>query len=157
MRNGQELAPLFVDDHYDFNFQATRRPQSNNKVMPGDELIAECVYDTSERKNATVGGQATTNEMCAVFLMVHPIPKLSACLQVPSLGTQLGSVDMPWTFGEYEPGVSEVKVRNAVEENMPNLDWTNPDLVKKFEDIRRFGKVIEVCWTKHRATLTQVS
>ena len=38
-------------------FQASRQPSVEAHVLPGDELILECHYDTSNRKDPTFGGE----------------------------------------------------------------------------------------------------
>ena len=51
LRDGRELPPILSDESYDFNFQRSRAPspQSEGVVLPGDELLLECEYDTSAR------------------------------------------------------------------------------------------------------------
>ena len=51
LRGGRELPPILSDESYDFNFQRSRAPspQSEAVVLPGDELLLECEYDTSAR------------------------------------------------------------------------------------------------------------
>jgi hypothetical protein len=44
------------DLHYDFNFQASRSPERETLVLPGDELLLECQYSTKEREAPTFGG-----------------------------------------------------------------------------------------------------
>ena len=57
IRGGKELEPLLQDNHYDFNYQAPREPTSGNRIMPGDDLLLECEYETLDRENATYGGK----------------------------------------------------------------------------------------------------
>lgn len=59
IRNGQELPVLMEDNNYDFNFQSSRIPKSEFEVLPGDELLLECDYETSDRKDPTFGGKLT--------------------------------------------------------------------------------------------------
>ena len=51
LRDGRELPPILSDESYDFNFQRSRAPSSHSEgvVLPGDELLLECEYDTSAR------------------------------------------------------------------------------------------------------------
>ena len=51
LRGGRELPPILSDESYDFNFQRSRAPapRSEAVVLPGDELLLECEYDTSAR------------------------------------------------------------------------------------------------------------
>ena len=34
------------------------------EIFPGDELLVECVYDSSEETEMTYGGESTYQEMC---------------------------------------------------------------------------------------------
>ena len=45
---GHEQPVILEDNHYDFNFQASRQvPDGRGHVLPGDELILECEYSTT--------------------------------------------------------------------------------------------------------------
>ena len=60
IRKGQEMPVILQDNNYDFNFQASRQPQEGRGlVLPGDELILECDYSTSNRTGPTFGGLTT--------------------------------------------------------------------------------------------------
>ena len=58
-RNGKELPIVMEDNHYDFNFQSSRQPRTQNggRVLPGDELFVECDYETKDRAKPTFGGK----------------------------------------------------------------------------------------------------
>lgn len=47
---------VLEDDNYDFNFQASREPKNETWILPGDELLLECDYQTTTRKEPTFGG-----------------------------------------------------------------------------------------------------
>ena len=48
--------PNFVvqDERYDYNYQQTRFFPKEVNVLPGDELITECDYDTVDRGEFTL-------------------------------------------------------------------------------------------------------
>ena len=54
IRSGVELKPIMSDDHYDFNYQSTIMFPRPVIIMPNDEIIFECVYDTSNRGDITI-------------------------------------------------------------------------------------------------------
>ena len=60
-RNGKELPIVMEDNHYDFNFQSSRQPRTENggRVLPGDELFVECDYETKDRAKPTFGGKVS--------------------------------------------------------------------------------------------------
>ena len=54
------------NEHYDFAFQQMVgfSPDRYLVLRRGDALQLTCSYDTRDRSNVTVGGLATTDEMC---------------------------------------------------------------------------------------------
>ncbi|CAG2069210.1 unnamed protein product, partial [Timema podura] len=54
IRDKQELSLIAQDDNYDFNYQQSRTLQTEVLVLPGDELITECVYQTVNRTEPTL-------------------------------------------------------------------------------------------------------
>ncbi|XP_068081062.1 MOXD1 homolog 1 [Anabrus simplex] len=79
IRNGQELQRVAEDNHYDFNYQQTRVLGNEVSVLPGDELVTECVYQTPNRTEPTFGGYSTKQEMCLAFILYYPRAPLAAC------------------------------------------------------------------------------
>ncbi|XP_070572311.1 DBH-like monooxygenase protein 1 homolog [Ptychodera flava] len=49
VRDGRELRMLMKDDHYDFNYQEMSKLPREVVLRPGDELLTECVYDSTSR------------------------------------------------------------------------------------------------------------
>ena len=59
--------PLGAIPYYDFNFQ---NPQLQNRtILPGDNLIHECVF-TNPLNSTLYGGESTEQEMCFNFISV---------------------------------------------------------------------------------------
>ncbi|KAJ9595787.1 hypothetical protein L9F63_013031, partial [Diploptera punctata] len=79
IRNGKELPRVAEDDHYDFNYQQARVLPQEVSVLPGDELVTECVYQTHNRTEPTFGGYSTKQEMCLAFVLYYPRTPLAAC------------------------------------------------------------------------------
>lgn len=46
VRSGTELKKIVSDEAYNYNFQEVRQLSNETKVMPDDNLIVECNYDT---------------------------------------------------------------------------------------------------------------
>jgi len=72
IRNGVEMPPIVRDDYYDFNYQDEVLLNQPVQILPGDDMVLECTYDSSQRNNATVGGWGTPQEMCMVFMEYYP-------------------------------------------------------------------------------------
>ena len=41
-------------------------------ILPGDTLIMDCFYDTTNRDIFTLGGESTSEEMCLAFYLYYP-------------------------------------------------------------------------------------
>ncbi|CAL8126013.1 unnamed protein product [Orchesella dallaii] len=79
LRNGVELPIIAEDNYYDFNYQQSRTLKNEIVVLPGDELLSECEYKTTDSPKYIVGGLATHQEMCQIFLFYYPRIPLSQC------------------------------------------------------------------------------
>ena len=93
IRQGQELPRIVQDNHFDFEYQQSHTLAKEVKVLPGDELVAECVYGTLDRTKPTLGGYAASQEMCLAFVVHYPRTPLAACYSmtpVKDLFTTLG-------------------------------------------------------------------
>jgi len=82
IRQGKELPRIVQDNHFDFNYQQSYTLEKEVKVLPGDELITECIYSTQDRKKPTLGGFAIYREMCLAFVMHYPRTPLAACFSI---------------------------------------------------------------------------
>lgn len=71
VRGGKELPTILEDNNYDFNYQASRRPANKTVVLPGDELLLECQYNTAKRTKPTFGGNdiAAHAGLCSYVLV----------------------------------------------------------------------------------------
>lgn len=79
IRHGKELPKIVEDKHFDFDYQQSHNLEEEVNVLPGDELVAECIYNTLDRKIPTVGGYAASQEMCLAFVVYYPRISLAAC------------------------------------------------------------------------------
>ncbi|XP_064622631.1 DBH-like monooxygenase protein 1 homolog [Lineus longissimus] len=80
VRNGTELPEIARDNHYDFNYQQFRLLSKEVTILPGDEIVTTCTYNTKHRKHMTYGGLSTKEEMCFNFVMYYPRIEMSKCL-----------------------------------------------------------------------------
>lgn len=79
IRDGVELPRIAEDNHFDFDYQQAHTLEKEVKILPGDELVSECVYETMDRARPTLGGYAATQEMCLTFVVHYPRTSLAAC------------------------------------------------------------------------------
>jgi len=80
IRDGVELAPLAVNWAYDFDYQQSLPLSEHRQVLPGDEFILDCYYDSTESDSITYGGESTEEEMCQAYVYVYPRPQLGDCI-----------------------------------------------------------------------------
>jgi len=99
IRRGVELAVILQDNHYDFNYQASRIPPQETTVYPGDQLMLECDYDTSSRTDPTFGGLSTREEMCLGFILYYPRSALADCRSLPALHTLTNALGIEEIYG----------------------------------------------------------
>ncbi len=69
-RDGEMIMELNRDDPFDFNAQ--RFNFFDATLMPGDEIVNHCIYDSTDREETTLGGPGTENEMCWDTIVYYP-------------------------------------------------------------------------------------
>lgn len=69
-RDGEMIMELNRDDPFDFNAQRFNFFEAT--LMPGDEIVNHCVYDSTDREDTTLGGPGTDNEMCWDTIVYYP-------------------------------------------------------------------------------------
>lgn len=82
VRKGKELPQIVSENNFDFDYQQSHTLEEEVKIMPGDELITECVYSTQDRETPTLGGYAATQEMCLAFVVYYPRTELAGCYSI---------------------------------------------------------------------------
>ena len=60
IRDGVELEPLDVNRHYDFDYQQSTILHEERTLLPGDQFIVECTYDTTDRDKMVLSGLGTS-------------------------------------------------------------------------------------------------
>ncbi|NXA34878.1 DOPO hydroxylase, partial [Eudromia elegans] len=78
-REGRARRVVNADRHYSPHFQEIRMLKELVPVMPGDELITTCTYNTQDRSQATVGGFGIMEEMCVNYVHYYPQTQLELC------------------------------------------------------------------------------
>lgn len=116
-RVDEEFAPIAHDRNVDPGYQEYRRLPDVRSALPGDRLIAQCTYDSSQRDQITLGklkinldenkqmqinipliifptgGPTTREESCIVLAYYYPRQRrLTTCHSLPSLPTVLHSL-----------------------------------------------------------------
>eukprot|EP00092_Neocalanus_flemingeri_P030377 GFUD01032975.1.p1 GENE.GFUD01032975.1~~GFUD01032975.1.p1 ORF type:complete len:629 (-),score=109.11 GFUD01032975.1:31-1875(-) len=100
VRDGKEL-PILIEEN-NFNFQDSKLPASGSEVLvlPGDTLLTECEYDTSDRMSPTYGGLGTQEELCLAFMPYYPRTTLRSCRSGATFSTLMESFGVEKVVGE---------------------------------------------------------
>lgn len=69
-RDGEMVMELNRDDPYLFDSQHIKFVDA--VLEPGDEIRHHCIYDSTARKNVTMGGPGTQDEMCWDTIIYYP-------------------------------------------------------------------------------------
>jgi hypothetical protein len=65
----------YIGTNCNWNFNEQQFIPANVTILPGDELVTHCVWDSTSRNTTTLGGESTGNEMCLNLLLYYPIRK----------------------------------------------------------------------------------
>ncbi|XP_049295194.1 MOXD1 homolog 2-like [Anopheles funestus] len=149
IRGSMELQPIMRDTNIDPSYQDYRRLTVPARVLPGDSLVAECIYDSSSRKSITLGGMTTREEICIILTLYYPRQReLTSCHSLPSLPTVLHSLGIE----ELASGTNPVVIASpadlagmTLERRLTSYDWENQ--FESFQDATRQGSFKPLCWT----------
>ncbi|CAL1525883.1 unnamed protein product [Lymnaea stagnalis] len=71
-RNGIKLADISNDAVYNYEAPSTRYHRPHIELLPGDEVVTTCVYNTTASKRWVYQGERSADEVCAGYLAVYP-------------------------------------------------------------------------------------
>lgn len=120
-RGDEELEPIAIENAYDFDYQNFLHLQTERVLKRGDRLVTECDYNTLNRKEETLGGLATENEMCIVFLTVYPKFAVRKCGSHPATSQFASLYDDPvkritdWSNPQKKKIAQEIALSNDIE------------------------------------------
>ncbi|XP_065886142.1 DBH-like monooxygenase protein 1 homolog [Dysidea avara] len=147
IRNGKELPPIDANLHHDSAFQQhTAIPLV--KVLPGDELILECGYNSSNRGFTTFGGESTREETCLAFISYYPATPVTACASITNLASYHQWL-MEFVPEENHQAIIESLANKdpvAAEPLFNSLNWT-VDNHQIFQQVGRDGEQLMYCFT----------
>lgn len=69
-RDGEMVREINRDDPFDFENQNMKPVDFD--ILPGDQIVNHCFYDSTERENTTFGGPGTQDEMCWNTIAYYP-------------------------------------------------------------------------------------
>lgn len=72
-RDGINVGLLRNEHHYDFNHQSQEEPNPVLRtLLPGDQIVTKCTYDTSSATDEVSFGDLTQQEMCYSPILYYP-------------------------------------------------------------------------------------
>ncbi|XP_066291106.1 DBH-like monooxygenase protein 1 isoform X2 [Branchiostoma lanceolatum] len=150
VRNGVELPWLGNDENFDFNFQQTVRLQREVEVLKGDYLILECTYNTEDRRETTLGGFSTHDEMCLGHILHYPNMKLRRCKSNPHRVAYLAALGATgFTFRgakhDFVPTSPPRLAGKSIKKLLNHYVTWNEELKQKFQEVQRTGNTSVIC------------
>ncbi|GAU95204.1 hypothetical protein RvY_06862 [Ramazzottius varieornatus] len=145
IRGGKELPPLAKDETYDFDYQESQTINPPKVILPGDELIQHCHYNSMSRRNVTFGGWGTPEEMCMSFVTYYPAnPVIDLCSSFAPMETVLALTGTPFTSPPGIPLTPE-QMKNVTEEL-----WVNVPMINQYK-----AYMSAYNWTPEKLTALQ--
>lgn len=142
-RGYQELPFIAADGNFFPTYQPVLNLPQERKILPGDQVIVECVFDSTLANGTVVGGFATSQEMCVAGLLHYErISEFSTCgSEIVSLEDRryflTGVENITWSVDRLEftvnpphplAGLSITEVSNN------HVNWT----IARREELQRY-------------------
>lgn len=87
------MLPISIDRNVHAGYSEYRFLSPAVRVLPGDRLIVECIYNSTKRTAITLGGMTVREESCRAFAVYYPKQqKLTTCHSSPSFPTVMHSL-----------------------------------------------------------------
>ncbi|KAM0720651.1 hypothetical protein Q7P37_004788 [Cladosporium fusiforme] len=120
IRDGKEIAPLSTLRSFEYGNQFSKA-LDEIKLLPGDQLITTCEYDTSNDTEPVPGGPASSDEMCFAWVDYYPANSVLACTQIDMSSVPQspinGTAAMCVQSTEQEPDIYPSKFLTSAYEN----------------------------------------
>jgi hypothetical protein len=138
VRNGNEHFPIAQDHNLDSEYLEYRTFSKGIKILPGDDIVVECSYDSFEKSKLTLGGFGAQQEICLATLVYYPRQEtVSTCLSKPKTKNFLKSLNIeklknsvPFTIE-----LPEKYAGRTLEEHLKTYDWKT-----EFDHFERISK-----------------
>lgn len=139
VRNGRELQPIAVDHNLDSEYLEYRMVNESVRVMPGDDLMVECVYDSYDKSKLTLGGYEAQQEICQASLVYYPRQSITSCQSKHKTKNFLKSLNIE-KLKNSPPFTIELPLKYAgktLEEHLKSYDWKT-----EFDHFERISKTL---------------
>ncbi|KAG5682780.1 hypothetical protein PVAND_012111 [Polypedilum vanderplanki] len=140
VRNGKEHFPIAQDHNLDSEYLEYRTFNKGIKVLPGDDIVVECNYDSFDKSKLTLGGFGAQQEICLATLVYYPRQeKMSTCQSKPKTKNFLKSLNIE-KLKNSPPFTIELPEKYAgktLEEHLKTYDWKT-----EFDHFERISKTL---------------
>ncbi|CAL1540800.1 unnamed protein product [Lymnaea stagnalis] len=143
-RNGSRVTYLSNDDFYSYDSPVTHYHDPPVQLLPGDEIVTTCVYNTLTSRRWVYFGEATSDEMCFGFISMYPkdavvpngdcnaVGPLSSC-QLAS-GAPVGQCN--WKAFLNFSSSNTIKIVTDLEKNCNLNGFCRPECTAVVENLR---------------------
>jgi Copper type II ascorbate-dependent monooxygenase, C-terminal domain/Copper type II ascorbate-dependent monooxygenase, N-terminal domain len=138
VRNGKELPPIAQDHSLDSNYLEYRSVAKGVKILPGDDIMVECSYDSYEKSKLTLGGYEAQQEICQATLVYYPKQEhMSSCQSKAKTRNFLKSLNIEKLKNSpsFTIELPEKYAGRTLEEHLKNYDWKT-----EFDHFERISK-----------------
>lgn len=146
VRDGKELPPIAQDHNLDSEYLEYRMINKGVRVMPGDDILVECSYDSYDKSKLTLGGYEAQQEICQATLVYYPRQELlTSCQSKHKTGNFLRSLNIE-KLKSTHPFTIELPQKYAgktLEEHLRTYDWKTE--FDHFEKISKTSPYDIVC------------
>ncbi|UJR17775.1 hypothetical protein I4U23_004673 [Adineta vaga] len=134
IRNNTAIQYLFNAEAFDFNHQFANQLPKPIKVYPGDSFATRCVYNTKNKRDITLGGQRTIDEMCSHTFSYYPlVDSLSACMTRIDMAAWQIKMNMSTTIDNIQ-----------LEHWLLNLTWTSQSADEWQEFYNKAQRIVSI-------------
>jgi hypothetical protein len=146
VRNGVELSPIAQDHQIDSEYLEYRLLNQPTQVLPGDDLLVECAYNSYDKTKLTLGGHEVQQEICQAFLVYYPKQNhLTSCQSKPKTKNFLKSlnIDKLSLVPPFNIELPEKYAGRTLEEHLKIYNWKAE--FDHFERITKTSPIDIVC------------
>ncbi|CRK90752.1 CLUMA_CG004444, isoform A [Clunio marinus] len=146
VRSGSELHPIAQDHNLDSEYLEYRALSKAIQVLPGDDLMVECAYNSFDKTKLTLGGYEAQQEICQATLVYYPKQDhLTSCYSKPKTKNFLKSlnIDKLRNSPPFAIELPEKYAGKTLEEHLKTYDWKTE--FDHFERVSKTSQIDVVC------------
>jgi hypothetical protein len=148
VRNGIEQHPIAQDYNLNSEYLEFRALKNSVQILPNDDLIVECSYNSYEKTKLTLGGFEAQQEVCQAILIYFPRQQqqqLTSCESKPKTKNFLKSLNVEKLRNSH-PFTIELPEKYAgktLEEHLKSYNWKTE--FDHFESVSKTSPIDIVC------------